>query len=109
MKFISKERNRQDVAVYLFLLLLGSSPLLFEFSTTLVFSDMPYFCTSMILLWLLPRVDSNLSPHWKQVAWWLLCGTLLLVSILMRSTGIALLGGILGWLAVSLFSDREAA
>jgi hypothetical protein len=103
-------RSQADrVSAAITCLLLGSSPLLFEFSTTLVFSDMPYFCTSMILLWLLPRVDSNLSPHWKQVAWWLLCGTLLLVSILMRSTGIALLGGILGWLAVSLFSDREAA
>jgi hypothetical protein len=89
-------------------LLLASSAVLFEFSTTYVFSDMPYLFTSMLLLWALPRVDQTLSPY-KRIGWWLLCGALLLVSILMRSAGIALLGGILGWLAVSFFSERKAA
>ena len=45
---------------------LGSSPEVFQFSTRLVFSDMPYFCTSMMLLWLMMRLDSDEGQTWKR-------------------------------------------
>jgi 4-amino-4-deoxy-L-arabinose transferase-like glycosyltransferase len=89
-------------------LLLGSSPSLFQFSTTSLFSDMPYFFTSMFLLWAVARLDSAANRGWTLALWWTLCVLLLLASILQRSVGIALAGGILGWLAVSLFRGREA-
>ncbi len=89
-------------------LLLASSPALFGFSTTMLFSDMPYFCASTLLLWAVPRLDSCEGGAMRQALWWTLCGFLLVVSILMRSTGIALVGGVFGWLVVSFFRDREA-
>ena len=89
-------------------LLLGSSPEVFQFSTHLVFSDMPYFFTSMILLWLMIRIDSAEGGIRKRTIWWLLSGALMVVSVLMRSTGIALAGGILGWIMISAFRKREA-
>ena len=90
-------------------LLLGSSPEVFQFSTRLVFSDMPYFCTSMILIWLLMRLDSDTGRIWQRTMWWLLSGALMIASVLMRSTGIALAGGILGWIVVPSFRKPEAA
>jgi hypothetical protein len=90
-------------------LLIGSSPVIFRFSTTLVFSDLPYFFTSMMLLWALLRLESEHARPWKRASWWLLwllCFILVITSVLLRSTGTALLAGILGWLAVSVLKDR---
>ena len=68
---------------------------------------MPYFCTSMMLLWLMMRLDLDERQTWKGIWWWL-AGGLMIVSVLMRSTGIALAGAILGWIFVSFFKKREA-
>jgi hypothetical protein len=87
-------------------LLIGSSPVIFRFSTTLVFSDLPYFFASMMLLWALMRLELARGQGWKSVSWWLLCFVLVIPSVLLRSTGTALLGGVLGWLAVSVLKDR---
>ncbi len=40
---------------------------------------------------------------------WLLCALALLTSLLIRSAGIALVGGLAAWLAVSWLTDRRAA
>ena len=90
-------------------LLLASSPIWFEFSTRMLFSDMPFFFTSMSLLWALTRLDSSLTRARGRAAWWTLCALLLLASILLRSTGIALAGGIFGWLVISSFRERRLA
>ncbi len=87
-------------------LLVGSSPIIFRFSTTLVFSDLPYFFSSMMLLWALMRLELAHGQGWKRASWWLLCFVLVIASVLLRSTGTALLGGVLGWLAVSALKDR---
>ena len=84
-------------------LLLESSALLFGFTTRMVFSDMPYFFASMLVLWVLLRLDSTGCRGWKRTAWWVFCAVLLPATVLMRSTGIAFLGGMLAWLAVSLW------
>ena len=88
-------------------LLLGSSPEVFQFSTRLVLSDMPYLCTSMTLLWLMMRLDSDEGWSWKRTICWVLSGGLMVISVLMRSTGIALAGGILGWVLVSSSGTRK--
>jgi hypothetical protein len=104
-------RCQQDrVAAAVACLLLASSPALFLFSTTLVFSDMPYFFLSMLLLWLFVRLDvTDRRSPWERALWWLLCGCLLLASIMIRSTGMALLSGIVGWQAVSFVREPERA
>jgi hypothetical protein len=88
-------------------LLLASSPSLFGFSTRMLFSDMPYFLASFLLLLAAARLDSAANRPRRQAFWWGACMLLLVASILLRSTGIALAGGILGWLAVSLFRERK--
>ncbi|MCC6365689.1 MAG: hypothetical protein IT165_19420 [Bryobacterales bacterium] len=103
-KLLKSEEDGRVAAVAC--LLLASSPSVFEFSTRMIFSDMPYFFTSMLLLWALARLDSARSQARAALLWGLCC-VLLLVSILLRSTGIALAGGILGWLTVSLFRERK--
>ena len=87
-------------------ILIASSPVVFQFSTTLVFSDMPYFFTSTMLLWALMRLEIRQGERWKRTLWWLLCLVLVVVSVLLRSTGMALLGGVVGWLVVSARKDR---
>jgi hypothetical protein len=103
-ELLKLEEDRHVAAVAC--LLMASSPSVFQFSTRMIFSDMPYFFTSMLLLWALARLDSARSRA-RAALLWALCCVLLLVSILLRSTGIALAGGILGWQAVSLFRERE--
>lgn len=89
--------------------LLGSSPEVFRFSTRLVFSDLPYLCTSMLLLWVILRMDSIKMRRRRLVPWWVLAASLVIVSVLMRSTGIALLSGILGWIGASFLQNKAVA
>lgn len=97
------------VAAAAICLLVASTPLVFVYSTRLVFSDMPYFFTSMCLLWTVVHLDSIREGRWKQFFLWLGCLVLLLSSVLIRSTGIALLTGLLAWLAVSVLKDKARA
>jgi hypothetical protein len=86
-------------------LLLASS---FAFSTQNLFSDMPYFFTSMCFLLATTQLDSSLfGPKKSRLFWTITCALLLLSSIVIRSTGIALIGGILGWLAVLFLRTRK--
>ena len=87
-------------------LLFGTSKFLFSFSTTMVFADMPYFFTSILLLCLASSLDR--TTRWR--AWrtviWLSWGALLVGTVLMRSAAISLLWGMLCWIAVSFYKDR---
>jgi hypothetical protein len=105
---VLRTRQNRTVAAAI-CLLLASSPVFFEFSTRVVSSDMPYFFFSMILIWALVRLDSAELSRRAQLCWWLLCLVLLLGTVLIRSTGIALLAALAAWLAVSLMKDRAAA
>jgi hypothetical protein len=89
-------------------LLLGSAPLLFEFSTSMVFADMPYFFTSLILLYLAIRLDTVHEWRLKHAVAWLLWGILLVGTVLLKSMGISLLGGLFCWMAVGYFTNPEA-
>jgi hypothetical protein len=87
-------------------LLFGSSPLLFGFSTTIIFPEMPYFLASMLALWLAVKID-RAQPGKRQVTWILLLGIVLVMAVLIRSVGIALIVGLGTWIAASLAVVRE--
>lgn len=99
-------REQGRVVAIVSCLLLGSSPMLFEFATGMVFSDLPYFFTSMATLLLATRLDTERSFQ-ARIVLRLLCGVLLVGSLLIRSSGIALLAGLFAWLTVSRFAKRE--
>jgi Dolichyl-phosphate-mannose-protein mannosyltransferase len=90
-------------------LLVGSSPIFFRFSTTLIYSDMPYFFGSMLLLWALMHLDSVENLKRARMLWWLLCLVVLLSTVIVRSTGIALLAGIVGWQTISALRNMSTA
>lgn len=105
---VLKSRESRTVASII-CLLLASSPSVFEFSTRLLFSDVPYFFFSMFFVWAVARLDAAANQAWVQaLRWWILCVLLMLASILLRSTGVALAGGIFGWLVVSLFREPKS-
>ena len=82
-------------------LLFGSSPLLFGFSTTIIFPEIPYLLASMLALWLAVTID-RAQPGKRQVTWILLLGIVFAMAILIRSVGIALIMGLGTWIAASL-------
>jgi hypothetical protein len=88
-------------------LLLGSAPGLFLFATKIVFSDMPYFFLSMLLIYSMTRLDSKSGWSPERISLWLFCGVLTFATVILRSTGIAMLSGIMGWLAVSFLRERD--
>src|SRR5262245_30366576 len=103
-ELLRREEGRTVAAVSC--LLLASSPIVFAFSTRVVLSDLPFFFTSISTLLLATMLDRANSPR-ARVFLWFLCGSLFVGSLLLRSSGIALLTGLLGWLSVSWFTDRE--
>jgi hypothetical protein len=90
-------------------LLLGSSPVFFRFSTTLLYSDMPYFFSSMLLVWAIMHLDSTVASKQSRTFWWFFCLIVLLATVIVRSTGIALLAGIIGWQTISALRDMTTA
>ncbi|HEY1374909.1 MAG TPA: glycosyltransferase family 39 protein [Candidatus Binatia bacterium] len=89
-------------------LLLATSPIFFVQATRSVTSDLPYFFVSMATLWLAVRLDPTKNSGVK-ITLSLLCGLFLGASLLIRSAGIALLAGLIGWLVVTFFADKTNA
>jgi len=87
-------------------LLFGSSPVLFGFCTALIFPEMPYFLASMVALLLAVKIDRTERAK-VPIAWMLLLGLVLIMAVLIRSVGIALLAGLGAWIVVSLFVAPE--
>jgi len=105
-KLLRREEGRAFAGVVC--LLLASSPSLFKFSTRLVFSDMPYFFTSMATL-VVAGTFATARGRRARVGLGLLCAGLLVVSILLRSAGVALVIGLVGWLATSWWAGGPEA
>ena len=87
-------------------LLLGSSPALFTFTTRLVFSDMPYFFTSMLTLGLAYKADITREAR-ARTRWILLCGSSLVLTLMIRSAGIAILIAFCAWVLFSFFVNSS--
>ena len=103
---IRHEEGRRAAAAICVLLL--SSPVLFMFSTRLVFSDVPYLFTSMVVLTTALALDRPDEPSRKNSLVWL-CAAALVASILLRSAGITLWTGLVAWIAVSWIRNRPLA
>jgi hypothetical protein len=88
-------------------LLLASSPALFAFSTQWVYSDLPYFFTSMTMLLLAARLDVASSARSRLILG-LFCAAMLVSSVLIRSSAAALITALAAWLALGCVRwDRQ--
>jgi hypothetical protein len=87
-------------------LLLFSSEKVFVFATHAVMSDLPYFLTSMLVLLLAMQIDITKNRRARAILS-VLCGLSIGASLLIRSSGIALIAGLFAWLAVSRLSSRH--
>ena len=84
-------------------LLTGSSAIFFQFSTTLVFSDLPYAFTSTLALVVALQLDAATNRR-SRTALSLFFGCLLTCSLMLRSAGIAILAGLAAWLTISVIA-----
>jgi hypothetical protein len=88
-------------------LLIASSPIVFALSTQIVFSDLPYFFTSITTLVLVAKMDRTAKALAQTLLLGLICTVMLVSSLLLRSSGVALIAGLVGWLAVGgLWTDK---
>jgi hypothetical protein len=88
-------------------LLIASSPIAFAFSTHGVSSDTPYFFFSMVTLTLFTMMDRISNSSGRTLRLGVLCSAGLVASLLIRSSGVALVAGLGGWLTVgSLWTDK---
>jgi hypothetical protein len=81
--------------------LLASSPALFGFNTTLIFPEMPYFMMSTFALLLALKIDHTHRGR-ALVGCVLLLSVTIVIAVLIRSVGVALLAGLGTWIAMSL-------
>jgi hypothetical protein len=87
-------------------LLLASSPVLFGFNTTLLYPEMSFFLASMLALLLAFKID-RAEPSRSLIGWVLLLSVTLVLAVLIRSVGVALLTGLATWIATSLLVVPE--
>jgi Dolichyl-phosphate-mannose-protein mannosyltransferase len=87
-------------------LLFGSSPVLFVFNTTVVSPEMSYFLASMLVLFLALKID-DAGPGRVSIAWILLLSLCVVLAVLIRSVGVALVMGLGAWCATSLLISSE--
>lgn len=85
-------------------LVMASLPPLFAFITMFVYPEMTYFLMSMIALLLALKIDRTDKAPVGSI---LLLGVVLGFAVLIRSVGIALLGGMAVWIAASFLVSPE--
>jgi hypothetical protein len=105
-ELIRREQGRGIAAAVC--LVLGSSPAVFLFATQVMFPSLPYFFTSMSALFAASRLEEA-ETRPARVLWGLIFCLLGLVSLMIQSVGIALFGGLLGWLTASFLIDSRTA
>jgi hypothetical protein len=88
-------------------LLLGTSPALFAFSTSMVFADMPYFFASILLICGAISLDEGTGWGLRRRLLWLLWGALLVGTILLKSNAIAIVAAVCCWVGASYFKSRD--
>jgi len=101
-EFLRRTESRGFAAAAV--LLLGSSPAIFTFATQIVFSDMPYFCASIVVL-LLAWLAFDLRPGLIRIGWMLAFSFFLIAALMIRSVGIALILGLCLWICSSFLAD----
>ncbi len=101
--FVRSEQD--DVAATVGTLLLGASTYYLIYSTAVLNSDVPYLLISIGALLAGRRLESS-ERGAERRGWSVLFGVLLVASVLLRSAGIALVGGYILWLALSSLERR---
>ncbi len=87
-------------------LLLASAPDFFAIATQDVFSDVPYFLISTIVLLVALKMERN-PPIKGRTGWIFILGATLSAALLVRSIGIALVAAIGTWMVVSWLASRD--
>ncbi len=105
-ELLKREQGRAAAAVSC--LLPDSSPIIFAIVTRSIWPCFPYFFTTMLALLVAAKLETAQNPR-AQAALGLLFCFLVVVSLMIESAGIALLTGLIGWLAVSFFANRKVA
>jgi hypothetical protein len=97
-ELLRRQRGRLIAAVSC--LLLAASPSIFPWVTSRLWPIFPYFCTSMTILLLIPKLEASRRRGYTLLLGVLLC-LLLVATVMIESIGIALVAAILAWLALS--------
>jgi hypothetical protein len=87
-------------------LLLASSPSMFGFNTGVVFPEMPYLLASMVVLLLAVSIDRDRSGK-APIIRVLILSVTLIMALLIRSVGVALVAGLGTWIVASFLFARE--
>ena len=85
-------------------LLLASSPAIFILATQIVFSDMPYYFTSMCTLLLAVKIE-NVRRERLPIGWMLAFTVFLVSSLMIRSVGVTLAGALFLWICASFVAN----
>jgi hypothetical protein len=89
-------------------LLLISSRIHFELVTQWIFPSYPYFFTSMGALLVAGRIENATRPA-VRIGWGIILTALITASLILASSAIAFLGGIVAIICVTFFQDRRLA
>lgn len=89
-------------------LLVASSPAVFVFVSTVLWPSYPYSFVSMLVLLLAPKLEAQASVA-RRVLMAALLAFLLVAAIMIQSAGIALIGALLGWAAISFLGGGPGA
>jgi hypothetical protein len=101
---IRRQRSRLIAAVSC--LVLASSPDIFSSATSRLWPSFPYFFLSMLVLLLVPRLETLRPGLHRVLIVFLLC-FLMTAAVITESAGIALIGGMLGCLLLSFVHNRQ--
>jgi hypothetical protein len=103
---IRRQRGRLVAAASC--LLIASSPSVFVSASSLLWPSYPYFCISMLVLLLTPKLETLVSRSRRVLAAALLC-LLVTAAVMVQSAGIALIGALPVWAALSFLRDSPTA
>jgi hypothetical protein len=103
---LRRQRGRLVAAVSC--LLLAASPNIFPWVTSRLWPIFPYFCVTMIIFLLIPKLEASQRGARTVLLMTLLC-LLLTAAVLIESIGLALVVAILAWLALSFFLNPGIA
>jgi len=82
-------------------LFLASSPVLFSFGTSIIYPEIPYFLMSMLALLFALKIDHT-ERRRSLIGWVMFLSVTLVLAVLIRSVGVALLAGLAAWIGTSL-------
>ncbi len=105
-ELLRREESRELAAVVC--LLLASSDVFFSYATKGIFPCYPYMLAAVLALLAARKADLT-SARLPRALWAAVAAILVLASVMIESRGVALLSGLLAWMAASFAIDRPRA